>query len=152
MITRFTTHYYPDHDCLSPEDIQSFRLLREGWFTEVHYGRLEGSYTRRSRCEGARVWCLRQVRQSVERTVSGLMRDCSDEMVKADFFQNQVYPRVPGHEIIGDVVAIGKGEQLWKVGDRVGAGWHGGHCGSCTRCRIGDFVTCSISASCPTGG
>ncbi|KAI0732756.1 GroES-like protein [Fomitopsis betulina] len=76
----------------------------------------------------------------------------SDEMVKADFFQNQVYPRVPGHEIIGDVVAIGKGEQLWKVGDRVGAGWHGGHCGSCTRCRIGDFVTCSISASCPTGG
>lgn len=75
----------------------------------------------------------------------------SDEMVAKGFFPGQVYPRVPGHEIVGEVVATGTGEQLWKVGDRVGAGWHGGHCGSCTRCRIGDFVTCSISGTCPTG-
>ena len=72
-------------------------------------------------------------------------------MVKESFFPFQVYPRVPGHEVVGDVVAIGEGEKLWKVGDRVGAGWHGGHCSSCTRCRIGDFVTCNISVTCPTG-
>jgi NADPH:quinone reductase-like Zn-dependent oxidoreductase len=36
---------------------------------------------------------------------------------------------VPGHETIGEVVALGPNETLWKVGDRVGAPWHGGHDG-----------------------
>ncbi len=42
---------------------------------------------------------------------------------------------VPGHEVIGNVVALGPGESNWKVGDRVGAPWHGGHDGmdSCRR-------------------
>src|SRR5262249_30780994 len=30
----------------------------------------------------------------------------------------------------------------WKIGDRVGIGWHGGHCGKCESCRRGDFITC----------
>lgn len=37
---------------------------------------------------------------------------------------------VPGHEAIGDVVAVGDGEKSWKIGDRVGGGWHGAHDGS----------------------
>jgi len=37
------------------------------------------------------------------------------------------FPRVAGHEIIGDVAAIGSGEKKWKIGDRVGGPWHGGH-------------------------
>lgn len=48
----------------------------------------------------------------------------------------------PGHEIVGDVVQIGEGEPRFKVGDRVGGGWHGYHCGHCKSCRKGDFVTC----------
>ena len=32
-------------------------------------------------------------------------------------------PITPGHESIGDVVAVGTGEAYWKVGDRVGAAW-----------------------------
>ncbi|KAI1790965.1 GroES-like protein [Ganoderma leucocontextum] len=51
-------------------------------------------------------------------------------------------PRVPGHEIVGDVVAVGPSEKQWSVGDRVGAGCHGGHCFRCGRCRIGDYITC----------
>ena len=51
-------------------------------------------------------------------------------------------PRVPGHEIVGDVVAVGPNEKQWAVGDRVGAGCHGGHCYRCNRCRIGDYITC----------
>ncbi len=39
-------------------------------------------------------------------------------------------PIVPGHEIIGNVAAVGAGVTAWKVGDRVGAGWHGGHDGT----------------------
>lgn len=48
----------------------------------------------------------------------------------------------PGHEIIGDVVAVGEGEKLWKVGERVGGGWHGGHCFECSQCRKGNFILC----------
>ena len=55
-------------------------------------------------------------------------------------------PRVPGHEIVGDVVAVPDSEKKWAVGDRVGSGWHGGHCFSCNRCRSGDFVTCENEA------
>ena len=51
-------------------------------------------------------------------------------------------PRVPGHEVIGDVVAVSYFETQWKIGQRVGAGWHGGHCATCTRCRAGDYLTC----------
>ena len=53
------------------------------------------------------------------------------------------YPRVPGHEIAGVVDAVGPGVQGWEIGQRVGVGWHGGHCGYCISCRRGDFVTCS---------
>lgn len=37
-------------------------------------------------------------------------------------------PRIPGHEIVGTVAAVGPGEKKWKIGDRVGSGWHGGEC------------------------
>ncbi|KAI9888504.1 MAG: hypothetical protein M1814_006866 [Vezdaea aestivalis] len=51
-------------------------------------------------------------------------------------------PRVPGHEAVGDVVAVGEGESKWKVGDRVGAPWHGGHEGRCKSCTRGMFQMC----------
>ncbi|EPQ59087.1 GroES-like protein [Gloeophyllum trabeum ATCC 11539] len=51
-------------------------------------------------------------------------------------------PRIPGHEIVGTVVAVGPGEKLWKEGQRVGGGWHGAHCFACRQCRKGDFNTC----------
>jgi D-arabinose 1-dehydrogenase-like Zn-dependent alcohol dehydrogenase len=52
------------------------------------------------------------------------------------------YPRVPGHEAVGLVDAIGERVPEWKVGQRVGVGWYGGHCGHCESCRRGDFITC----------
>ncbi len=52
-------------------------------------------------------------------------------------------PVVPGHEIVGVVDAVGPGVTAWQVGDRVGLGFLGGHCGQCTFCRRGDFVNCT---------
>jgi propanol-preferring alcohol dehydrogenase len=52
-------------------------------------------------------------------------------------------PRVPGHEIVGVIDAVGEGVTAWHVGDRVGVGFLGGHCGECERCRRGDFVNCT---------
>ncbi len=53
----------------------------------------------------------------------------SDSVTKEGLFPGIVYPRVPGHEIIGTVDAIGLEVHGWAVGQRIGVGWHGGHCG-----------------------
>jgi D-arabinose 1-dehydrogenase-like Zn-dependent alcohol dehydrogenase len=52
------------------------------------------------------------------------------------------FPMIPGHEIVGTVVAVGPSEKKWKTGDLVGAGWHGAHDGSCRSCNRGLFQMC----------
>jgi D-arabinose 1-dehydrogenase-like Zn-dependent alcohol dehydrogenase len=66
----------------------------------------------------------------------------SDSMVKEGQPYPITYPRIPGHEVIGVIDAIGKGVRPWSVGQRVGVGWHGGHDFVCTACRRGDFINC----------
>jgi alcohol dehydrogenase, propanol-preferring len=51
-------------------------------------------------------------------------------------------PVVPGHEIVGVIDAVGDGVRGWNIGERVGVGFLGGHCGVCVFCRHGDFVNC----------
>lgn len=53
------------------------------------------------------------------------------------------YPVIPGHEVIGTIVETGSlASSYWRPGQRVGVGWHGGHCGQCPPCRKGDFWHC----------
>ncbi|MFD1644577.1 alcohol dehydrogenase catalytic domain-containing protein [Haloarchaeobius litoreus] len=52
------------------------------------------------------------------------------------------YPRVPGHEFVGYIDAVGERVTDWDERDRVGVGWHGGHCFTCGPCRDGEFVLC----------
>jgi D-arabinose 1-dehydrogenase-like Zn-dependent alcohol dehydrogenase len=52
------------------------------------------------------------------------------------------FPRIPGHEVIGSVVAVGPDEKKWKIGDKVGGPWHGGHDGTCKACNKGLFQMC----------
>jgi D-arabinose 1-dehydrogenase-like Zn-dependent alcohol dehydrogenase len=66
----------------------------------------------------------------------------SDMMVKDGLWPGLQYPRIPGHEIAGRIDALGGGVQGWKAGQRVGVGWHGGHCFHCDACRRGDFILC----------
>ncbi len=68
----------------------------------------------------------------------------SDAVVKDGLFPGLHYPRVPGHEIAGRVDAVGEGVSNWKPGQRVGVGWHGGHCFVCDPCRRGDFILCQF--------
>jgi D-arabinose 1-dehydrogenase-like Zn-dependent alcohol dehydrogenase len=65
----------------------------------------------------------------------------SDSLTKEGLFPI-TYPRVPGHEVAGIVDAIGPDVPLFKVGHRVGLGWHGGHCNYCEPCRRGEFILC----------
>jgi alcohol dehydrogenase len=66
----------------------------------------------------------------------------SDSVTKDGLFPGISYPRVPGHEVIGLVDAVGSGVIGWKPGERVGIGWNGGYCGYCDACRHGNLFAC----------
>jgi D-arabinose 1-dehydrogenase-like Zn-dependent alcohol dehydrogenase len=66
----------------------------------------------------------------------------SDAFTKMAAFPGITLPRVPGHEVIGRIDAIGADVEGWRIGERVGVGWHGGHCGRCDPCRRGQFFAC----------
>jgi D-arabinose 1-dehydrogenase-like Zn-dependent alcohol dehydrogenase len=66
----------------------------------------------------------------------------SDAMVLGGAYPGLTLPRVPGHEVAGRIDAVGAEVTAWKVGDRVGVGWHGGHCFQCSACRKGWFINC----------
>ncbi|RDJ02913.1 alcohol dehydrogenase catalytic domain-containing protein [Rhizobium grahamii] len=52
------------------------------------------------------------------------------------------WPRVPGHEAVGVIDAVGGNVEGWTLGQRVGVGFLGGSCGHCQECRKGDLVNC----------
>ncbi|MGC1579249.1 MAG: alcohol dehydrogenase [Beijerinckiaceae bacterium] len=52
------------------------------------------------------------------------------------------FPRIPGHEIAGIIDKLGTGVVGWSIGQRVGVGWFGGHCGHCEPCRRGWLIDC----------
>jgi D-arabinose 1-dehydrogenase-like Zn-dependent alcohol dehydrogenase len=86
------------------------------------------------------------VREPAARHVRVRVQACgichSDSLTKDGGWPGIAYPRSPGHEIAGVIDALGAETDPWKVGERVGIGWHGGHCGRCESCRRGDFITC----------
>jgi D-arabinose 1-dehydrogenase-like Zn-dependent alcohol dehydrogenase len=69
----------------------------------------------------------------------------SDSVTKEGLFPGIQYPRVPGHEVIGVIDAVGPNVPRWKVGQRVGVGWNGGYCTYCDSCRRGNFFACETS-------
>src|SRR5581483_9531798 len=66
----------------------------------------------------------------------------SDVLTKEGHMPGIQYPRVPGHEVVGTIDAVGVGVTHLKTGQRAGVGWHGGHCGVCENCRRGDLFAC----------
>jgi D-arabinose 1-dehydrogenase-like Zn-dependent alcohol dehydrogenase len=66
----------------------------------------------------------------------------SDRAVVDGVWPNIAYPRVPGHEVVGRIEAVGSHVRNWKLNQRVGVGWFGGNCGLCEECRRGDLIYC----------
>ena len=66
----------------------------------------------------------------------------SDVLTKEGLLPGIQYPRVPGHEVAGIIDEVGAGVSVWKKGQRVGVGWHGGQDNTCRECRRGDFCNC----------
>ena len=67
---------------------------------------------------------------------------CHSDSVTVDGALGNSFPRAPGHEIAGEVDAVGEGVTAWNIGDRVGVGWFGGCDFTCEPCRRGDFISC----------
>jgi D-arabinose 1-dehydrogenase-like Zn-dependent alcohol dehydrogenase len=70
----------------------------------------------------------------------------SDSYTKEGLIPGMTYPRVPGHEVIGTIDAVGPEAHGWSHGIPVGVGWHGGNCGFCDPCRHGDAFACATSS------
>lgn len=68
----------------------------------------------------------------------------SDSLVKEGLWPGIQYPRIPGHEVIGVIDAVGADVPDWQPAQRVGIGWHGSNCGHCDPCRRGDFFACQV--------
>jgi D-arabinose 1-dehydrogenase-like Zn-dependent alcohol dehydrogenase len=66
----------------------------------------------------------------------------SDSLVAEGQWPGLRLPRVPGHEVAGVIDALGEGTTRFRVRDRVGLGWHGGHDGTCDACLRGKFLHC----------
>jgi alcohol dehydrogenase len=66
----------------------------------------------------------------------------SDALIVEGGLPGLTYPRVPGHEVIGRIQELGVEVEGWRIGERVGIGWHSGGCGHCTHCRHGDAFAC----------
>jgi D-arabinose 1-dehydrogenase-like Zn-dependent alcohol dehydrogenase len=68
-----------------------------------------------------------------------------DSVAKEGHFPGIKYPIVPGHEVVGLVEKAGSMITNWNLGQRVGVGWHGGHCNQCSACCRGEFAACEKS-------
>ena len=66
----------------------------------------------------------------------------SDSFAKSGQYPGVSHPLIPGHEIAGELSALGDGVQGWEIGQRVGVGWFGGNCGYCEWCRRGSLIDC----------
>jgi alcohol dehydrogenase len=66
----------------------------------------------------------------------------SDTLTVEGHMPGMGYPRVPGHEVIGTLQAIGSEVNGWQIGSRVGVGWFPGSCGYCSQCRHGNAFAC----------
>ena len=66
----------------------------------------------------------------------------SDAATVTGTYPGLTLPRVPGHEVVGRVDALGSGVSRWKIGQRVGVGLIAGEDGTCEPRRRGDSVNC----------
>lgn len=67
---------------------------------------------------------------------------CHSDVFAKEGYPGVSWPVVPGHEIAGEIAALGEQVPGWSVGQRVGVGWFGGNCGYCESCRRGQLIDC----------
>jgi D-arabinose 1-dehydrogenase-like Zn-dependent alcohol dehydrogenase len=101
-----------------------------------------------SRPKGPLELVERDVPEPVAGTVRIKVEACgichSDVFTVEGLVSGMEYPRVPGHEVVGTVDAIGSGVTELTLGQHVGVGWNAGYDGRCDACRRGNFQSCRL--------
>jgi uncharacterized zinc-type alcohol dehydrogenase-like protein len=70
-------------------------------------------------------------------------------LINNDWDNENIFPLVPGHEIVGEVYMLGKNVKKFKNGERVGVGWQCESCGICKSCKSGfDNICKEMKATC----
>src|SRR2546428_13868998 len=108
---------------------------------------MSGTYTA---VEVSRAGTLQVVKRPLAEPAAGQVRirveACgichTDAATVTGVYPGLMLPRVPGHEVVGRIDALGSGVSKWTVGQRVGVGFFGGEDGVCEPCRRGDMVNC----------
>ncbi len=67
----------------------------------------------------------------------------SDLSIIDNAWQVSQYPLVPGHEVVGEIIAKGKRVDNLLLGQMVGLGWFSKSCMKCESCLVGDHNLCS---------
>jgi len=103
-----------------------------------------------SRAKGPLELVEREIPNPTAGTVRMKVHACgichSDTTTKDGLIPGIQYPRVPGHEVVGEIDAVGPGVVGWSPGQRAGAGWFGGNDGTCDACRRGQLWACQTHA------
>jgi D-arabinose 1-dehydrogenase-like Zn-dependent alcohol dehydrogenase len=111
-------------------------------------GKLQGRFAQVRQGGSPLEVVTREVREPGANEVRIRVQACgvchSDSLTVEGYWPGIEYPRVPGHEVVGVVDAVGAGVTQFAAGQRVGVGWYGGHCGKCEPCRRGDHVACQV--------
>ncbi|KAJ5998638.1 alcohol dehydrogenase [Penicillium sp. IBT 35674x] len=94
-------------------------------------------------------WALREVPVELPKEGEILIKSlacgvCHSDLAtrNGDFDFITKYPIIAGHEVLGEIVAIGPNVHGWKLGDRAGGAWHGGNDGNCKACVRGMPQVC----------
>lgn len=66
----------------------------------------------------------------------------SDLSMADDDWGMTAFPFVGGHEVVGEIVAMGDSAKGLKIGDKVGVGWNASTCGHCDQCIGGYQINC----------
>jgi uncharacterized zinc-type alcohol dehydrogenase-like protein len=80
--------------------------------------------------------------EQVEISVSHCGICHSDLSMRDNEWQMTAYPFVPGHEAVGEIVAIGGQVKNLKIGDKVGLGWFSESDMTCPQCLSGNHNLC----------
>ncbi|EFA74630.1 zinc-containing alcohol dehydrogenase [Heterostelium album PN500] len=73
---------------------------------------------------------------------------CHSDVLGKYGFPGISWPRIPGHEAVGRVLEVGSAVTRFKVGDKIGVGWFGGHCATCNPCLDNEWVCCQKGQVC----
>lgn len=69
----------------------------------------------------------------------------SDLSMLNNDWRRTTYPFVPGHEVVGEVIALGSSVNHLKIGQKVGLGWSATSCLTCDQCVSGNHNLCKTA-------